>query len=131
MSKQYDYLKAYDFIVTNKDKIKEASLGFLEDWFWTAKTIYDEKEFDLDFLDIIYDLRNLDKRIDDCKPSISGCHSSYWATPVLNVVYYDESIINYNCYLGDSTADYPNHSILGCLSKPVQRYISTISLVDM
>ena len=81
---KYDFKKAKQFIEQNKENIKEASLGMHEDWFWTAKTIFEDGKY----------LVNLD----DKDLTIGGISGSYWATPALQVEYKGGEIKTYHCH---------------------------------
>ena len=81
---KYDFKKAKLFIEQNKENIKEAYLGMHEDWFWTAETIFEDGEFKVN--------------LDDKDLSIGGINGSYWATPVLQVEYKDETIKTFHCH---------------------------------
>jgi len=66
--KMYDYNKAIKRI--KEVKPREASLGMLEDWCYTAEVIYEKGKF-------VFDLSK--------KPMIAGIRGSIWATPTLEM----------------------------------------------
>lgn len=81
---KYDYKKAKQFIEQNKENIKCASLGMHEDWWWTAETIFKDGEYKVN--------------LDDKDLKIGCIDGSYWATPVLEVEYKDETTKIYHCH---------------------------------
>lgn len=90
--RHYDYKKARDIIKENKDKLKEASLGMSEDWFWTAETIWENGKY----------IRRLTKNTE-----ISGIDGSRWATPTLELWYKDGSSEMIPCYTGEKSGMRP------------------------
>lgn len=83
---RYDFKKAKNFIKKNKDKIKSATLGMHEDWFWTAQEVFKDGKFTV----------NLSKR----NLKIAGLNESYWATPVMDVEWKDGTTETYACHDG-------------------------------
>lgn len=111
--KYYDFEKAKNYIEQHKASIHSASLGFHEDWFWTAETIFEDGEF-------VKDLSNPELKI-------GGINGSYWATPTLDVNYFDGFQEQIECSKGDEPSQEElakgqgNIALgLGCLSGPVQ-----------
>lgn len=82
--KYYDYNKAKSIIKENKNKgLVEASLGMKEDWFWTGQIIWEDNKY-------------ITKLQENTK--IVGIKGSSWATPVLELIYSDDTKIILNCY---------------------------------
>ncbi len=82
--KYYDYNKAKSIIKANKKNgLVQASLGMKEDWYWTAETIWEDNKYNT-------------KLKEDTK--IGGINVSHWATPVLELIYKDETKLILNCY---------------------------------
>lgn len=86
--KNYDYKKAKSIIeqyLYGKEprQLISASLGMKEDWWWTGETIWESGKF----------IRRLTK-----VTKIAGINKSYWATPVLELEFEDESSIKMDCY---------------------------------
>jgi hypothetical protein len=82
--KHYDYDKAKSIIKENKSKgLVEASLGMKEDWYWTSETIWNNGKY---------------ARVLKESSDIAGIGGSIWATPVLELIYSDETKITLNCY---------------------------------
>ena len=82
MEKVYDFDKAKEIINSLKN-ILTASLGMIEDWGWTAQTIFEDKKF----------IDNYDKL-----EEIAGIGGSAWATPTLCIEFEDGSEENFDCY---------------------------------
>ena len=80
---KYDYKKAKLFIENNKNNIKAAALGMLEDWFSTAEIIFKDDKFIVD--------------LDDENLKIAGINGNFWATPILAVNYKDGTGKLYCC----------------------------------
>lgn len=89
--KYYNAKFIKDFIEKRKDDIKVVEVGMSEDWSWTAKTIFNEKEG----FSYPLDLRK------DNKIEIAGINGSTWATPVMRVIYKDEHIEIVECWEDD------------------------------
>ena len=82
--KHYDYDKAKSIIKENKSKgLVEASLGMQEDWYWTSETIWHNGKY---------------ARVLKESSDIGGIKGSNWATPILELIFKDETIITLNCY---------------------------------
>lgn len=81
--KVYDFKKAKELIDGKKDSIKRAILGMIEDWNWTAETIFEDGNY-------TKDLETID--------SIAGIDGSAWATPSLSIEYKDGSEETIDCY---------------------------------
>lgn len=73
--KNYAFKKAKTFIENHRETISEVSLGMNEDWFWTAETIFQDNAFAVD--------------LDDPELKIGGINGSSWATPTMEVTYFD------------------------------------------
>jgi len=115
--KTYNYKKAKQVIENNKDKIKEASLGMKEDWYWTAETIYSDGEFK--------------KNLDDNDLLLGGIDGSGWATPALLVEYKDGKEIFIDMYIDDGSPEKHGFRMpFGPLSGPAQNSISDIKTVS-
>ena len=79
----YDYDKAKEIIKKYKSKgLISASLGMMEDWNWTAETIWQSGKY----------TRRFNKNTE-----IAGINKSYWATPVIELET-ENDIIKINCY---------------------------------
>lgn len=91
--KNYDYLKAKKLIEENKDKISEAILGMSEDWFWTAETVFENGNFVID--------------LEEKGLCIAGISGSYWATPIIELVFKNGSVERHNCFTGTSDGTKP------------------------
>lgn len=111
MSK-YDYKLAKEFIMQNKEVIKEASLGMAEDWFWTAETVYEDGKFLIDL-----DKNNI---------NTAGINGSHWATPSLMVEFKDGSEVMYACYEGQPQTSKPPFMGHGIFSTPFQDVVDGI-----
>lgn len=74
---KYDYKKAKMLIEKEKKNIKEALLGMREDWFWTAEIVFEDDKYVIDL-----EQKNL---------TIAGIDGSFWATPVLEITYKDDT----------------------------------------
>lgn len=86
----YSCEKIKSFIEEHKDEIDEVSLGMIEDWSWTAETVYDNGEFGDK-----YDFGG--KTL-----TIAGIKGSYWATPTMEVYYKDGRRDYIDCWLRGS-----------------------------
>lgn len=86
--KYYDAKLIKGFIEKNKDDIDCVSCGMKEDWSWTAVEVFKNGEilFDLGTKTII----------------LAGIDGSYWATPVMEVVYKNGETHIIPCYFEDS-----------------------------
>lgn len=112
--KYYDFEKIKQFIEQHKNIIETASLGFNEDWFWTAETVFENGEFS--------------KQLNE-ETKIAGINGSMWATPTMEIVYTDGTEEKIECSKGEFSIDNITERIeremlvtsgLGCLSKPSQ-----------
>ena len=81
--KHYDYKKAKSIIKENKNNLVEAELGMIEDWYWTAETIWENGKY----------LKKLNNETE-----IGGISASTWATPKLKLTFSDNTEITCNCY---------------------------------
>lgn len=105
MAKEYDFQKAKRIIEENKNRLKMASLGMQEDWFWTAEDVFSESEYTLDL---------------ESAEMIAGIPGSEWATPVIELEYLDGSREVFECFIGESERFRPFGITDGPLSGPVQ-----------
>lgn len=107
MVKEYDFLKAKQIIEDNQETLVEASMGMQEDWFWTAETVWKNREFTKDLTKI---------------ETIGGIPGSHWATPVIMLEHRDGSDEVFECFKGESNGFNPFGSMLtsGPLSSEVQ-----------
>lgn len=94
--KNYDFQLAKKIIEAHKDKIERASLGMQEDWFWTANTIFEEGDYQIDLSEV---------------KEIAGIEGSYWATPVLFLEYKDGTEETFECYTGENQGDHGESAI--------------------
>ena len=114
------------------DVLETASMGMHEDWFWTAQTIWEDKEWKVEFLsnkdaDKMYsefkearknglsmflegkDENGLSKlnpeynKYDACV--FGGLRGSDWATPVIQVELKDGTEKTFNCFIGENEVD--------------------------
>ena len=106
-------MSAYDFNLAKKtiqkysDLLEKATMGMVEDWFWTAETVYKGGVFQVD--------------MDDEKLTLGGINSSSWATPTLQLLFKDGTVKFLDCYTGITDLDKrPDWLELGCLSQPCQ-----------
>lgn len=74
--KTYDFKKTKNLIEKNKANLKSASLGMLEDWFWTTVTVFEDGKYIKELTD---------------ETTIRGIRGSVWATPTLELVFKDGS----------------------------------------
>lgn len=103
--KKYDFKKAKMIIAANAKNLKTVSMGMYEDWFWTAKTIWEKGKY-------IKKLNN--------DTYLGGIQNSYWATPAIKLTFKNNKIKMLECSKGESDKNRPPFSLLGPLSKPVQ-----------
>lgn len=109
--KNFDYAKAVRIINTLKPI--SADLGFREDWFWTAFTVYEDGKFR-----------------DDIDHRVKG---SYWATPILCVHFADNSSRRFECHdngPSENPQGFAKHlqQNKGCLSGPTDSYMMQMDL---
>lgn len=102
--KYYNYELAKKLIekLAELGVLKEASMGIHEDWFWTGQTIWQNGEYQTQYSLVTngYELIDLDK-----KPELGGLTGSKWGTPVLQIIYTDDTMKVFNCYTGEHTLD--------------------------
>ena len=110
--KNYNFEKAKELILENKENLKEVSLGMHEDLFWTAETIWEDGEFTIELND---------------KTEISGIQGSSWATPTLQLIFKNDTEEMIECSIGDNEKDTPAFFSLGVLSQPVQNNITPLT----
>ncbi|MGV9142028.1 MAG: hypothetical protein ACOC1X_03730 [Promethearchaeota archaeon] len=113
--RNYDFEKAKRIIEEGKEEIVEASMGMMEDWFWTAETVWEEGDYQMD----------LDKI-----GSIAGLGGSEWATPVIILKYKDGNERMIKCLKGKKSGERPSFSIYGCLSEKTNEYIENLELEE-
>jgi len=111
MSKRYDYELAQRMIQMKSDVLSEALMGMEEDWFWTAKTVYEDGKFTIDLSE---------------EPEIEGVSSSYWANPVMLLKYKDGREEFVDCYNGESDGERPAWFDLGVMSSPCQEWVESV-----
>lgn len=88
----------------------EASIGMVEDWFWTASTIYKDDNIKKDYLKDLHPLY------------------STWATPIIELRFNNRTILM-ECYRGQSKDIKPEwFNTNGCMAKPVQEHINSIEI---
>ncbi len=87
--KKYDYnlIKKIVDTFTSVTEVESVSMGFHEDWFWTAETIYENGGFTERFL---------------WEKSAGGVNGSTWATPVIEIELATGETHIFNCYESDS-----------------------------
>jgi hypothetical protein len=150
--KYYDYNKVRELIA--KLQPDEASLGMLEDWWWTAETIYVDGQYkkplpEGDIIEIdrkakgelaarLKDVNDGQQRLDIRKEvaakyghEISGLCGSCWATPSLHI-FKDGTETMYDVYIDDGQKSEQSAPFggLGCLSGPAQERINAIPRGD-
>ena len=76
--KKFDWEKALDFILKNKDKIDSVEAGLLDDWCYTGGVIFENGKATND------DYKYL---------------GSLWATPAMKVYYKDGDFEEIDCYV--------------------------------
>lgn len=79
MTKNYDYKEAIE--IMTRENVKEAQLGMLEDWGWTAEDV------------TISSLKKMKNGI----TRLAGITGSYWATPTLKIEK-NNTIEEFDCY---------------------------------
>jgi hypothetical protein len=102
--KKFDYPKAVRLI--NKLKPISADLGFREDWFWTAFTVYEKGSF-----------------IDIKEYQLNG---SRWATPVLLMHFEDKKVCLFECHDNGLSETGVYQFAKGCLSGPTDSFIEQL-----
>ena len=78
--KNYDYEKAIE--IMRKEKVRKASLGMFDDWFWTAEEL------------TISRLKKMKNGI----TKLAGIEGSDWATPVLRITNKDGTTKEFDCF---------------------------------
>ncbi|GEQ32194.1 hypothetical protein B795N_00760 [Marinilactibacillus psychrotolerans] len=115
MTKHYDFKKAKNFILENKETIESADLGIREDWSWTAEEVYNDKD------GFVIDLDTVEK--------IAGIPGSRWATPALLVVYKNGDSKLFDCHDGGNSNPMDplaQAMMYGPLSGPTQEYVEDV-----
>lgn len=85
--KYYDFEKAKKIIEIEKNQgLVNAEMGMLEDWFWTAETVWTKTES--------YSENFINKKI-------AGIDYSFWATPILELFYEDGSSKQLEMFFSD------------------------------
>jgi hypothetical protein len=113
MSKKYDYELAKRLIQMKSDVLSTAQLGMEEDWFWTAETVYENGQFQIDLTE---------------EPEIAGISGSGWATPTILLTYKDGRQEFVDCYTGESNGVRPVWFDLGVLSSPCQDWVESVKV---
>lgn len=90
--KYYDNEFIRKYIEENKEEIKSVSVGMLEDWFWTAATIYENNDYIEEYKEDIKNKKTL---------LAMGISGSYWATPIMEVEKNDGNTEKIECYFID------------------------------
>lgn len=102
----YDYKLAKKTIQKYSVVLESAQLGMAEDWYWTAKTVYENQVFVINL---------------DVEPKIAGIKGSSWATPTLLLSFKDGTERWLDCYTGMTDIESkPVWFELGVLSSPRQ-----------
>lgn len=91
--KCYDAQKIKNFIESKQDDIDNVDCGMQEDWFWTAQTVYENGDYNVDLSG---------KTVD-----IAGIRSSTWATPIMRVDYKNGDYEEVECYYDDGITPDP------------------------
>jgi len=110
--KNYNFNKAKQLIAENSENLKSASLGMHEDWFWTAKTVWENGNYKIELND---------------ETTIGGISGSSWATPTLQLLFKDGTEKMIECSEGEADNDKPSFFQLGVLSQSVQDNITPLS----
>lgn len=84
MNKYYAPEIVRAFIEENKANIKSVDMGMVEDWFYTAETVFEDGKY---FADLTGET-----------VEIAGIESSYWATPIMRVTFLDEKELAMLCW---------------------------------
>lgn len=88
MRKYYTaFIKQY--IEEHKDEVESIDCGMMEDWFYTAETIFSGGQF------------NPSYSWDSTSINVAGITGSTWATPVMQVLFKDGRIEIVNCFFDD------------------------------
>jgi hypothetical protein len=141
--KKYDYDLAKKIVnkLSDLGVLMEASMGMHSDWFWTARTIWEDGKWQVDlmqnnqadkmyeefvearknglsmFLDTkdehgFYEINPEYEKYDKCL--FGGLRGSGWDTPVLSVELTDGTEKTFNCYIGNHDADnFINNYMMG------------------
>lgn len=88
--KKYNAKLIRDFVEANKIMINTVHLGMKEDWMWTNKLLYDAEDGGYQF------------NLGDGDVTVAGITGSYWATPVMAVLYTDGKAEVIPCYSDDA-----------------------------
>lgn len=85
--KLYDAKFIKEFIEKNKDEIDCVSCGMKEDWFLTGETVFEKGKF-------LFEFENKEIKL-------AGIKGSFWATPVMEVLYKNGETHIIPCYFED------------------------------
>ncbi len=85
--KYYNPKLIKQFIDEHKDTINTVEVGMKEDWWWTAETIFEDGEADVD--------------LSGDSLRVAGITGSTWATPVMRVTFKDGTERVIPCYEDD------------------------------
>lgn len=149
--KTYNYVKVKE-LIGSSENLKEASLGMHEDWFWTASVVWEKGQYIKilpDNADELEDkfLQAKEKGLKRLLPQknksgfpkinpeyekmsehhIGGIYASSWATPTLQLIFFDGSEKMIDVSKGSSSNKKPFWLELGCLSQDVQDNITEIT----
>lgn len=130
--KYYDYARAKKLIEENQFNLESASLGMYEDWWWTAKTIYEDgkyKKLEFKVPDCFNNREERERNKQQEVPFIAGIQGSCWATPALELEFKDGTTRMIPCYQGESSGEKPIGFMLGALSSPAQDDVPELETV--
>lgn len=88
--KFYDVKLIKEFIEKKKDNIKCVECGMLEDWSWTAETIFEDGKYTEEFIN------NIDNESN--RVALAGIDGSSWATPIMNIEYKEGQDEKVECF---------------------------------
>ena len=84
MAKFYDYTRVISTVYNHREIIDTVSLAMREDEYWTYETVYENGEFVEGFGEEGYE--------------VAGIASSFWATPIMIIVFKDGSLKYEECW---------------------------------
>ena len=146
----YDYKKAKALIETHQHELYSAVLGMAEDWFWTAKTVWEAGEWkhelflgDVEahhkaYLDELTrqlsGVEDGEARIDirsavgksHGQHEISGLCGSSWATPTLLLMFNTGVEKKYDVFFGEKSGEEHPGTTSGCFSAPARSYMESV-----
>lgn len=91
--KCYDAQMIKNFIESKQYDIESVVCGMQGDWFWTAQTVYENGDYNVDLSG---------KTVD-----IAGICSSTWATPIMRIEYKNGDCEEIECYYDDGVEPNP------------------------